>query len=694
MECKKTIEVLLASYNGEKYISQQLDSILDQTVEGIRILASDDGSADGTPDILRRYARKYPGQVILLDGNGAARRDVRQSSRCAGRPAGIPAPARNFFRLMAHADADYILLSDQDDVWLPEKVERLMERIRGIEDESGVIPALVFSDMEVVDEDLNRISPSFFSYAHCDPNRLTLSEILTENPVTGGALMMNHALLQLVRVMPEACCMHDWWIALAAVCFGRIACVREVLYLYRQHGNNSLGARRTGSLRDLADRPGRQAQVEENYRRMFDQAAALLNRYGDRLTEEQRSVVKAWLAVPDQTPVARLRTIRRYHFYKSSFAQTLAQCVTIPRWDKPDWYPVTRRGGARAEKQAETQGRTCAEKQAETQSRTRDETHAETCVETRGGTGTACVILNYNDAATTEGLVRRIRGYRCLDSIVVVDNASSDDSFARLIGLQDRKVNVLRAEKNGGYGAGNNLGVRFAIETLGARQVLIANPDVEFSARCVSNLAGFLRSNPQAGAAAAVMDVPGEITGKSGGKRRRPTNAWRLHGFLGELVFMGPVSRRLFTGWIYYPDGYFAGKKAVRVDAVHGSMLMVNAEAFMACGGYDENMFLYQEEMVLSDRMRSAGYVMALLPDERYIHRESISIRRSVSDALVRQRLRETSVLYYMERYLGIGPVRKVAAKLWFAAIRLETRVYLWYESKCRKKKRGGTVVG
>ena len=679
MERGKTIEVLLASYNGEKYISQQLDSILDQTVPGIRILVSDDGSTDGTAEILRQYAREYPGQVVLLDGAAAAAPEAgkgqvsaaaggpeaagssaavgssaaAESSAAAGSSAvpggNIPAPARNFFRLMAHADADYILLSDQDDVWIPEKAERLLERIRGLEGENGGVPALVFSDMEVVDESLNRISPSFFSYAHCDPDRLTLSEILAENPVTGGALMMNRPLLELARRVPEACCMHDWWIALAAVCFGRIACVREALYFYRQHGDNSLGARRTGSLEDLAGRPGRQAQVEENYRRMFDQAAALLNMYGDRLTKEQRAVVKAWLAVPDQAPFARLRTIRRYHFYKSSFAQTLAQCVTIPRWDKPDWYPAARRGGERAEGRAETSR----------------------------GSGTVCVILNYNDAATTEDLVRRIRGYGSLDHIVVVDNASADDSFARLAALQDRKVTVIRAEKNGGYGAGNNLGVRFAAETLGAGQVLIANPDVEFSERCVRNLAGFLRRNPQVGAAAAVMDVPGKVREDGGGKRCRPANVWRLHGFLGELVFMGPVSRRLFAGWIYYPAGYFAGKKAARVDAVHGSMLMVNAEAFMACGGYDENIFPYQEEMVLAGRMRSAGYVMALLPDERYIHRESVSISRSVSDALARQRLRETSVLYYMERYLGIGPVRKAAAKLWFAAVRAETRVYL-----------------
>ena len=121
---------------------------------------------------------------------------------------------------------------------------------------------------------------------------------------------------------------------------------------------------------------------------------------------------------------------------------------------------------------------------------------------------------------------------------------------------------------------------------------------------------------------------------------------------------------------------------------------MVDAAAFLACGGYDEGIFLYQEEMVLGRRMKEAGRRTVLLLKESYIHQDSVSISKSISDALRRQRLREQSVMYYMEHYLGIGPARKVLAKIWFAVIRLETRVYLWYKNLCQKTKRGGTVVG
>ena len=674
----KTIEVLLASYNGEKYVRQQMDSILDQSIPGLRILVSDDGSKDGTVEILRQYAAEYPGRVALLEEDADARANRGGiPGGCANR-GGIPAPAGNFFRLLANADADYVLLSDQDDVWLPEKAERLLERIRGIEGENGGVPALVFSDMEVVDEGLNRIAPSFFAYAHCDPGRLTLSEILAENPVTGGALMMNRALLELVRATPRACFMHDWWIALCAACFGRISCVREALSLYRQHGANVIGARPSGSLREMAERPARQAQVEENYRRMFAQAEAFLEMYGERLTDAQKLTLKAWTGLPAQTAAGRLKTIRKYHFYKSSPLQTLAMCVTVPRRAGME---LPAGGAGITELSAGSAGTTDIPAS--------DAGMTELPAGGAGMTGaTACVIVNYNDAETAAGLAGRIAGYRSLDYIVLVDNASTDDSYERLKMLEGGKITVIRAEKNGGYGAGNNLGVRYAAQRLGAARVLIANPDVMFTDRCVRSLCQIFARHPEAGVAAAVMrngnaDAP-----------LPPQNAWRLHGFVGELLYMGPVSRRVFRNRLYYPASYYRNRTAVYADVVHGSMLMVDAAAFLACGGYDEGIFLYQEEMVLGRRMKAAGRRTVLLLKESYIHQDSVSISKSISDALRRQRLREQSVMYYMEHYLGIGPARKVLAKIWFAVIRLETRIYLWYKNLCQKTKRGGTVAG
>lgn len=276
-----------------------------------------------------------------------------------------------------------------------------------------------------------------------------------------------------------------------------------------------------------------------------------------------------------------------------------------------------------------------------------------------------CVILNYNDADTVLGLVEEIGGYPELDRIVIVDNASTDDSWEKLKGLKEgySHVDLLRSKKNGGYGAGNNLGVRYAVDTNLADYVLIANPDVKFSQECVKALAGVLKRHPELAVATALMEDQtfGEMK-----------NGWKLHGFWGELFAMGPVSRRAFGRILNYPESYFKDKKAVYVDAVHGSMLMVDGKKFLEVGGYDEGIFLYQEETVLASRLKENGYRTVLLLNQKYRHEHSVSISKSFKGQMERQKLRNASVLYYLKRYQRIGFVKERIAKLWFAGILLE----------------------
>ena len=354
------ITVLLAAWNGSAYIEEQLDSILGQTglvsyqdagkdmAPVIRVLVSDDGSTDGTREILGRYQKQYPEQVILCH-----RPDERRAKDLAD---GIPAAAGNFFWLLECAagkfaetekeicsrheskndsvdgERQYYMLSDQDDVWKPNKAECLLARMKELEVVHGANhPILVHSDMEVVDANLKVIHPSFFQYQKCSPERVQFSELLAENSVTGGAVMMNWALVELMQERPAACLMHDWWIALAAACFGTISCVKEPLYLYRQHGRNTLGAKETGSAADLKARLGREELVKENYRKMEAQAHAFGKMYGDKMSEEQKAVLRAYLALRYQSPMGRFKNIVKNRFFKSSRIQTLAQCVTIPR---------------------------------------------------------------------------------------------------------------------------------------------------------------------------------------------------------------------------------------------------------------------------------------------------------------------------------------------------------------------------
>lgn len=320
------ITVLLAAWQGAAFIREQMESILKQTVPDIRIMVSDDGSTDFTRDILEQYREDYP-ERILLNYRSPERKEKDLAD-------GIPAAAGNFFWLLSQADDEYIMLSDQDDVWKENKTEVLLDEMKRLEAQYGKShPILVHSDMEVTDGELVTIHPSFFAYQHCKPSRTSFAELLVENSVTGGAVMMNRALAELFRERPAACFMHDWWIALAASCFGVISFVNEPLYFYRQHGNNTLGARATGSVQDVAERLERTEQVKENYRKMAAQAHAFGKMYRGRMSEQQKAVLRAYLALRYQSPAGRLKNIIRNGFFKSSRIQTLAQCVTIPRPD-------------------------------------------------------------------------------------------------------------------------------------------------------------------------------------------------------------------------------------------------------------------------------------------------------------------------------------------------------------------------
>lgn len=652
------ITVLMATYQGESYIRQQLDSILAQTVP-VGLVISDDGSEDGTRKILEEYRQRYPDRIRLRHRREPGRGGEQKQTR-TGRHAPVSPPAAdNFFWLLslaAQEECPYVLLSDQDDVWFPHKAETLLARMRKLEARLGQDhPVLVHSDMEVVgdkalakagaypvqnripaqagessrqaDSGLELISPSFFAYARCNPRRTGLAQILVENPVTGGALMMNRALLGLVWERPRICCMHDWWIALAAACFGTISCVDRPLYQYRQHGHNLVGATATGSAADLAGRLGRQKQVEENYYRMMAQAREFESRFRHRLDGKQKAVLRAFLALPGQTPFQRLAGIAGNHFYKSSPLQTLAMCVTIPFARKPFMNQKTNPPASGTPGKLD------------------------------------CVILNYNDAATTKALVCRLRDYRILERIVVVDNCSTDNSLEQLRRLEDRKVKVIQAERNGGYGSGNNLGVRYAVEHNQATHVLIANPDISVSESCLARLLRVFGQDSQ------VAVVTARLRDKQYGNLR---NGWKLRGFVGELLAMGPISRRLFRRFLDYPDTWFQTKKAMYVEAVHGSMLMVDAARFLDAGGYDEHMFLYQEEAVLGQRMKALGLHSVLCLDCCYGHAHSASISRTFTGQMERQRLREESVLYYMKHYLHIRPWQEAFAKLWFWGIRVE----------------------
>ena len=281
----------------------------------------------------------------------------------------------------------------------------------------------------------------------------------------------------------------------------------------------------------------------------------------------------------------------------------------------------------------------------------------------------SCIILNYNDPETTISLVNSIVNYEILDSIVIVDNCSTDDSVSRLQALAGGKVHVISTEKNGGYGYGNNHGIRYAHGTLHASHVLIANPDVKVTEECIQAMKdSFLKISRLGVAAAVTRDGTGEVT----------LSSWRLNGLLGDLLDTGLITRRIFAPWLNDRPELKADSEKERyvyVDAVLGSLFMADMNALMKCGLYDEEVFLYYEEKILGFQLKKKGYGTILLLNQSYIHLHSVSINKNVKSILKKQAILHKSKLHYYKNYLGINRFQECLVRAFLAFLMAE----IWF---------------
>ncbi len=223
-------DILLSTYNGANYLSEQIDSILYQTERDFRLLIRDDGSTDDTVERIDEYERRFSQRVCRL-------RDAM----------GNIGVIRSYERLLECSDADYILFSDQDDVWLPEKVELSLREIQKLEKMYGKgCPLLVHTDLQVVDEHLNLIDDSFWDYSAIDPYELdsNLKELGMSNSVTGCTMIINRALRKKTLPFPKVVTMHDAWLSIVAGKYGKVIPLGVATIKYRQHTGNAVGALR------------------------------------------------------------------------------------------------------------------------------------------------------------------------------------------------------------------------------------------------------------------------------------------------------------------------------------------------------------------------------------------------------------------------------------------------------------------
>lgn len=219
------------------------------------------------------------------------------------------------------------------------------------------------------------------------------------------------------------------------------------------------------------------------------------------------------------------------------------------------------------------------------------------------------LIVNYNNASQVVDYVDRVCGFPEINHILIIDNASTDDSLTFLETISSSKVEVVSSGKNGGYGYGNNFGIRYAAEIYHSDIVLISNADVYYEQALIQTLENYMRLKHVA-VTAAVMTEPD-------GKNVYP---WKVPSGWQYILDGVPILHRFVKSSDYQHDFFTTQEEAIEVECVPGSLLMVNVADFLEIDGYDEDIFLYCEETCLGYKLKSAQKKTVLLTSSSYVH--------------------------------------------------------------------------
>lgn len=305
------IEILLATYNGQKYIKKQIESILNQEYKNWIIKIYDDSSKDGTYEILLDYQKEYPDKIQVIRNNP-----------------GFGSAKANFMNMLRNSTEKYVMCCDQDDVWLPNKITLSYEMMKKCEKNHAPNhgPILIHTDLKVVDSELNIMSDSFFEYSKLR-KEFELKDNLIQNFVTGCTMMMNRELVYLLKELNECedILMHDWALSLLATTFGCVGFVDKPTMLYRQHAVNSVGAKQYGMGLFIAKL--KENKMREAVQLTSKQAAYILSKHGDKMTVEQRTMYLKYSKLFDVSKAKRVAMYFQNGFWKNGFARKVCQVI-------------------------------------------------------------------------------------------------------------------------------------------------------------------------------------------------------------------------------------------------------------------------------------------------------------------------------------------------------------------------------
>ena len=321
------IDILLATYNGEKYIDRQIKSLVTQDRDNLdtdlRLIIRDDASSDNTIPIIKKRVEYYknkrtnPMEVHIISD---------------GKPSG--SPAANFMKLLSLSNADYVMFSDQDDMWYRRKTEATYEFMKKQEEKYGKnTPILVHTDLSLMNADGKKVAASFYEYQKL-PREDRLSTLLIQNTVTGCTMMLNRKAAELLKRAPasEMILLHDHYAAVLVAATGHVELLDEALIRYRQHDGNVVGAHAAGSKEEYKNRfsLGRGkflADMDLSYR----QAGYIVKRYENEIREakgeETLEMLREYSNLIMAGKMERIEFFQKYNVFKNGTIKKAVQML-------------------------------------------------------------------------------------------------------------------------------------------------------------------------------------------------------------------------------------------------------------------------------------------------------------------------------------------------------------------------------
>ncbi|EPE9488029.1 glycosyltransferase family 2 protein [Yersinia proxima] len=305
---KISVDIVLATYNGEEYISEQIRSILD--MDGFndvinQVIICDDNSKDRTLNIVKEL---IPSEKLTILTNDR------------GENYG---PVKNFERGILSSTAEMVMLSDQDDYWEHNKLTAYLSKVSQLDRER---PFLIFSDLKVVDSTLNTLSNSFLQYQSipCDWFK-NIDNLLIQNVAPGCTMLFNRKLISHALPLPENCVMHDWWLLLVAKATGDVEFIPDTYIKYRQHQRNQVGAKKNGLMNILWDFEKNKNKAKRNLFKTIKQMNSFKLNFHDVLSRSTNKKIDVWNAcfLQRTNPLKKIYLLMSCNLKKSSFNKTL-----------------------------------------------------------------------------------------------------------------------------------------------------------------------------------------------------------------------------------------------------------------------------------------------------------------------------------------------------------------------------------